>query len=477
MPRLANFSVALVSVSPTSGYTDRKPKNDLLCTTTRVGYGMDAEGHIEAELSLDDGDSKPDARTAITPHEVQNRHGLSEYLSQSLSSEYHVFEDDGVRQTSTFIKSYLVEFHQDGDDFTAASTKGAFSNLQATNDPSLVMARDRGNEYYFIDRSDERFMVIHTIGRTRDTDQTVKSLVDHNTTGYDRAWLPSQFLLESYIGTLRGFKFSHEPVAAGVKLGRSRQISLMQPAPLPLADEYARLESVKSTERSNSQFLVSAQTRSPKSTMWVKDSNTALDDFNGIRESNIFANRRSLDSIQYRAVSDEQRSINHGLYCNGKIVASGTSIGLHMLAVERLRSSYGAVIRWLEDECSIGWRKRGQRVSFSGEPLIVSFSDETTIVDLEAFARSIFRASRPFRLFGFPHRVTDRRIEVEAIDLHTGDEFSVEVTHEWMRIYLPKGTCGNVIARLYTNLLHCLDSDTELATGSGEIVFSRREKS
>lgn len=103
----------------------------------------------------------------------------------------------------------------------------------------------------------------------------------------------------------------------------------------------------------------------------------------------------------------------------------------------------------------------------------MKFSQDTEIHDLELFAKSIFRAARPFRLFGILHRVTDARLDVEAIDLHTGDEFSAELTREWMRVYLPRGSCGNVIARLFTNLLHSLDSNTNLFSGSGEVIFAQ----
>jgi hypothetical protein len=87
-------------------------------------------------------------------------------------------------------------------------------------------------------------------------------------------------------------------------------------------------------------------------------------------------------------------------------------------------------------------------------------------------ASSIFRPAKPFRLFGLYSRSDDNRVDVEAIDLHTGDPLSVEITPQWMRVYLPRGSCGNVVARLFTNLQHALHSDIELITGSGADVFT-----
>jgi hypothetical protein len=447
----------------------------LTVTTIRATrFPVERDKLSDRNLALEKRDSPLalETRSLMPARSVQNRRGLSRYLSQSLTSDYHVFEEDEVKQLSTFIKSYLVEVHGYGDASDLPLWKRVFPQLQRTSDPSLLMAMDRANIPYFIDVSDKRFTVVHTIGRTKDTDQTLRLLADGTTQGFDRAWLPSQFLFDSRVGTLRGFKFSHEPVALGVTLTREREQP--QSSPVALANEYDSLEMQSPPESVSIVTTGRIPARGQRSSMWVRDSYTALNDYNGIRESKVFANRQALDSIQYRAITDKGRSIDHGLYSNGKIVANGTSIGLHMLAVENLKSSYASIIRWLENDCATGWNGGTLGRSLSGEPLIIRFSADTVIEDLQLFARSIFRASRPFRLFGFPHRVSDRRIDVEAIDLHTGDEFSVEMTRDWMRLYLPKGTCGNVVARLYTNLLHSLDSDTSLTSGSGEVVFASK---
>ena len=137
----------------------------------------------------------------------------------------------------------------------------------------------------------------------------------------------------------------------------------------------------------------------------------------------MFQARRSLDWIQYRAVDSDGLDINHNLYSHGKITAKGTSSGLHMLAIDELRHSYGSAIREIENTYGLGWipSKKGSRMT--GEPMLIRFSSNIVITDLYGFARSIFRGARPFRLFGYPHRVSDRRLDVEAIDLRTGDDF------------------------------------------------------
>jgi|NGEPerStandDraft_6_1074524.scaffolds.fasta_scaffold122224_1 hypothetical protein len=40
-----------------------------------------------------------------------------------------------------------------------------------------------------------------------------------------------------------------------------------------------------------------------------------------------------------------------------------------------------------------------------------------------------------------------------------------------IRLYLPQGTCGNTMTRLYTNLQHYYDSQVTLISASGESIF------
>jgi hypothetical protein len=48
------------------------------------------------------------------------------------------------------------------------------------------------------------------------------------------------------------------------------------------------------------------------------------------------------------------------------------------------------------------------------------------------------------------------------------NRITFEITPEFMRVYLPDGSCGNTIIRLYTNLQHYYDSLVVLAAGGGE---------
>jgi hypothetical protein len=48
------------------------------------------------------------------------------------------------------------------------------------------------------------------------------------------------------------------------------------------------------------------------------------------------------------------------------------------------------------------------------------------------------------------------------VDLHTGDALDLELTPFFVRVYLTSSSCGNVLARLLTNLQHYHDARVEL---------------
>jgi hypothetical protein len=90
-----------------------------------------------------------------------------------------------------------------------------------------------------------------------------------------------------------------------------------------------------------------------------------------------------------------------------------------------------------------------------GAPVVLRFS--RPIPDLELFLEQLFSAREPFRLWGIPQMSGDRTAEVEAVDLHVGQQLRFDVAPEWLRVYLSEGGCGNTVARLASNLQHHFD--------------------
>lgn len=97
---------------------------------------------------------------------------------------------------------------------------------------------------------------------------------------------------------------------------------------------------------------------------------------------------------------------------------------------------------------------------FSGQPMTILLTKE--IENLEFFLDQLLSSKSPFRLWGICKFLKKNFIKINAVDLHTGHELNLEMTPEWIRIYLPKGSCGNTVLRLFTNIQHFYDSDAIL---------------
>jgi hypothetical protein len=87
--------------------------------------------------------------------------------------------------------------------------------------------------------------------------------------------------------------------------------------------------------------------------------------------------------------------------------------------------------------------------SLAGMPIGIRFS--RSIPDLAAFCDELFSSRAPFRLWGRP-TVTEQGASVDAVDLHVGQRVRMDLGHDWMRVYLHAGSCGNTVARLISNL-------------------------
>lgn len=372
-------------------------------------------------------------------YEVQTREDLAQYLSASLPGDYTQPVGEGeVRNVATHVKSYLMEAHTDGQLPIQERLTRAFLEVARLEDSSLLRV-SRDNVFFFVDAGDPRFLVLHSTAPIKETDALFLKLTEPDMLGFDHAWLPGPFLNRNVRGALTGFKFRYETSVAGVEVRR--------------------------IDSSTGEILEPRQ--AARFSMSVADDQYAAQEYRNLIAADVFEGRKALEQVQFRAIDLDEPSdvIVNSIYSKGKLVGKGTSIAGHLFTVASLLDGYRNVIRSIEQEFAIGWVPAGGGLVHNGEPFVFRFPNDVAIVDLASFVESVFSSSLPFRLFGIPHRASDDRIDVEAIDLHTGDPLSFEIGRDWMRVFLPRGSCGNIIARLYTNLLHAMSAEIALTVG------------
>ena len=142
------------------------------------------------------------------------------------------------------------------------------------------------------------------------------------------------------------------------------------------------------------------------------------------------------------------------LYYNGKFsVVKGDSVDDHMILLNTVKGRYKALIDGIEKN---GIHGDKTTKSVEGRPFVFRFKRKVN--DWDYFLAQIFNSKKPFRVWGVNNKINDGFYQILGVDIHTGHPFEIEVTDNLFRIYLPKGSCGNLVARLFVNLQRFFDS-------------------
>jgi len=382
---------------------------------------------------------------------------MAERLEEVMSHAYTDLEERQRLEAGTsLLKTYLLEAHAG-----AAGHRDILRILIAAFSPEMLGQHSRANVHeteeeffyritaqwatnnaeFYVDASDRRFWVLHSASNSRKADNILHRVVA-NDTHLDSAWLPMQLLERvADMGIFKGLHldYDHREVP---------DIEFEEPdAPV----EYLKMQ------------------------LW---GNRAREVLRILRQPNAFADATTLSKVKIkhyldRDVGEESFSLDEVKW-DGKITARGTSFQSHINLVNSIYRSYSEKVRSFEQRFSLRFEEPAANqpnghMTMDGEPLSLTFS--RPIADLKKFMTAIFSGTDPFRLWGVPVSAGRDYFRVTAVDLHVTNRITFEITPNFMRVYLPIGSCGNSIVRLYTNLQHYYDSQVVLAAGGGETLF------
>jgi hypothetical protein len=83
--------------------------------------------------------------------------------------------------------------------------------------------------------------------------------------------------------------------------------------------------------------------------------------------------------------------------------------------------------------------------------------------DFEQLVGRLVSGVEPFRLLGSIEWREDELAWVEAVDLHTASSVRMDLTPDWVRMYL-----GNTLARFVTNLQRSYNADLRFLDASAD---------
>lgn len=377
--------------------------------------------------------------TQVAPNQL-NRQKMVSMLTGAMEGNFQSLVEFGhVEKGQNSVKSYLLEVNDDIDQPGATVPERALStlprnmkhSLHSSEDPSLFLlsigSRGSGNATFFLDCLDPRFWILHSTDPAQDSDLAIRNLVLRSRK-IDSAWLPSQHFL-SWLDRL------------GISRSLTARFSMpsslhWESLPDPISEDSGLVFKITASGSARPRWDHYATFEPLRSSMALWSANVAR--------------------------QDDDLVVRDDITAFGKATSRGNSFLLHQELISSVGSLYSQLIHNWEDIYRIRWERKPSGLLPSGSPAEIHFVEPVSESIQQSLLEQLFNSGEPYRLYGVPEYQGTGRFVTRAVDLHTGDSLDLELTRTMLRIYLGANACGNVLARLLTNLQHHFDARLSL---------------
>lgn len=160
----------------------------------------------------------------------------------------------------------------------------------------------------------------------------------------------------------------------------------------------------------------------------------------------------------------------HDFYFDGKVTNRSDTFLDHRQNVAYVLDLYRHLTDsaeqhlWVSSEEEGGATDAGFRLR--GAPLYLRFSEPLGATRFDRWLSATFRRrGNRFRLSGYVFRLGPTKAHISAIDRHLWQPLLLQASATHIVAILPKGTCGNTVHRLVTNVQRYLDPMVEAWLG------------
>ena len=321
------------------------------------------------------------------------------------------------------LKTYIVENNSKiPQEFYTESLR---INIDQTglDDIKIITLTDQRNTerriQCYLDKTDERFLILHTFDLAKHVIPMIEHMINSSKVEFDNAWLPTGLLRSISRG------FGNSELGYDVQHKDYFQHELNDSDPIK-PDTYSTISVSGGQSDKILQLL-----------------NDDSDIAQLLSYSKVIVGRGTKSD----GVVDD-------LYYNGRFsVVKGDSVDDHISLVNAVKEKYSEMIHGIEKYSIYG----DQDTKFvEGKPFVFRFKRK--VDDWDYFLERMFNSKEPFRVWGIRNKIYDEFYQILGVDAHTDHPFDIEVTNDLFRVYLPKGSCGNLVARLFVNLQRFFDS-------------------
>lgn len=370
----------------------------------------------------------------------KNRRSLFSTFTDIMNNVYEDRKKDLKQKLGqNLIKTYLIEGHVGKNKVVNHNDINKFFVDNSTNNNFDLDIYETDEENFFkliIDEvelfldavSNQRFWQIHTAFDSESSDEKMRKLL-RTFPSLDRVWLTKNLLQKTKKYSMwRGISLKHNEIAEKGK------------------EDY---------EAESINFSVNGSTQKK------------VNDFISLLKNNDeFNYSTGISRISVSSSSgDGENKVLDDIKYNGKFSTRGKSFNRHLWLINKIYDEYQEKVDAIENDFAINYSDN----SLEGLPINIEF--ERNDLNAKYIVETIFSSKKPFKLWGYPKKLSDNYYKIFAVDLHNGNQgkkINFEVTSDFITVYLPKGNCGNTIARLICNIQIHLDSMINIWGGDGK---------
>ena len=311
-------------------------------------------------------------------------------------------------------------------------------------------AEHKGKVVGLLEKLDDRHPVIYTTMKSDVSNKWVKEIVDHNP-WLDRLWLSSPILFKLWERVQR----TATPERF-VKLGFDHESRYENISPESNENE---TEDIRDHDDEDS-FQALIERRKAKVTITERLSvlSEKLDSL-----INLYDPLHSLAQLQIPAAGNG----GHLLYHDGRVTNRSNSFLDHRSTIELVIKLYRTLTERVEQRLWFRAEQLSDEIyTFSGAPLTIKFNETLSDSTFERFIDLGFkRRTSRLRIGGYITQHGPTKVHITAIDRHLWQPLLLEITSKQLLGILPRGTCGNTIHRLVTNVQRNLDPNIKVWIG------------
>lgn len=352
------------------------------------------------------------------------------------------------RSKQARLKTHVLEAHGattagEAREALEAAVGSDSAELCGTNDATLFLLTvsiigEEGHEDagFWVDTANPRFWLLHSKTKAKPTTHALRGLIAHNPR-LDVAWLPRH--------QLRSVQHSYNPF--GFRLGFDERL-------------FYKGRDV-------------AELQEPTHKLAVEHAGVGAEGMYALLEGNELTRRAmAVAEVAFWERGEVGTQIMR-LGRDGRLQSQGPSLDSHLGAAHRLLTGYERFIRGLEKLFALRVSEGDNGdVVIEGRPLSVEATKPEGF-EFEQLVQRLLSGVEPFRLLGSIDWRQEDLAWVEAVDLHTGTPVRLDLTPDWVRMYLGAGLCGNTLARFVTNLQRSYNADLQFLNASADELLGR----